>query len=42
MTDVTRSENAGDIVKADLLRKNRSALLEEIQKAKGYFTRLAR
>ena len=32
----------GDIVKVDLLRKNRSALLEEIQKAKDYFTRLAR
>ena len=31
-----------DIVKLDLLRKNRSALLEEIQKAKDYFTRLAR
>ena len=32
----------GDIVKVDLLRKNRSALLEEIQKSKDYFTRLAR
>ncbi len=32
----------GDIVEEDLLRKNRVALLEEIQKAKEYFTRLAR
>ena len=32
----------GDIVEEDLLRKNRSALIKEIQKAKDYFTRLAR
>ena len=31
-----------DIEKVALLRKDRSALLEEIQKAKDYFTRLAR
>jgi hypothetical protein len=31
-----------DIVEEDLLRKNRSALLKEIQKAKEYFTHLAR
>ena len=31
-----------DIVDEDLLRKNRSALIQEIQKAKDYFTRLAR
>ena len=31
-----------DIVEEDLLHKNRSALIEEIQKAKDYFTRLAR
>lgn len=32
----------GDIVKEELLRKNRPALLEEIQKAKDYFMHLAR
>ncbi len=31
-----------DIVEEDLLRKNSSALIKEIQKAKDYFTRLAR
>ena len=31
-----------DIVEVDLLRKNRSALLEEIQKAKEYFRHVAR
>ena len=31
-----------DLVEEDLLRKNRSTLLEEIQKAREYFTRLAR
>ena len=35
-------QHRGDIVELDLLRKNRSALLEEIRKAKDYFTRLAR